>query len=542
MVAQRKRAIQAQRRAVDVKYGVSYTRYSTEEQGSTADQLAINDELADEDGIVLVARFEDEGLSRSLSERQGLVAMFDYIQSHPNVRYIIVNELERLTAGVGQRAEVVRLCKKHDVTIVTEDIGTIDPWDDEKMQEADERAVRSQGEVLKIRRRTKRSLRARARNKTSVIFRPPYGVRMVPLVLDDGTVLPSGASMIDASGKRINSGKIELHPDEHPHLLRIFQWAAEGVALGDIARRLNAEGVRTKMGVNGWRGSTVRGIVNNAFYKGELVWGRNEVRRHENGKRFLVERDADDPGRVDRESPLGAIVDPRAWDAAQVHREAARTHRSERTRLPRQVLDGLVYCDRCGFKMYGRNQAGSASRKAGHVYWSYVCHSQQRTQGVDDGRCKQHTMSLAAILAGLAAFQDTDGGSVTVRSGQSGYNERAGRARAQARIDEAKAEWSRAQDFALKGLLDADKLAEAKARCEAEVAEGERVLAELGSPVKAVEVQPLATLVDAKGFLALIELLRDDEIPLATKRQALDKFGVEKIYVDKPLLRLDLRD
>ena len=190
--------------------------------------------------------------------------------------------------------------------------------------------------------------------------------------------------MIDSSGKRINSGQIELHPDEYPHLIRIFDWSAEGVGVGEIARRLNAgyddhPPIRTKTGRGQWSSATVRTILDNAFYKGEMTWGLQETRRDENGKKYAVVRPKGDPGRVDMKSPLGAIIDPSTWDLAKAKREATASlfKPQERQRQPKQVLDGRVYCLRCGHKMYGRNGANTTDRRKGRVIWTYLCHSRR---------------------------------------------------------------------------------------------------------------------------------------------------------------------
>lgn len=530
------------------KYGVSYTRYSTEEQGSTDEQQAINEELAAEHEVTIEkgASFHDEGLSRSLSERPGLLALFDYLEEHPNVRYLMVNELERLTAGIGQRQQITSLCKRLGITIVTEDIGSIDPYDDEKMQEADERSVRSQGEVLKIRRRTKRSLRSRVRSGKSVIMRPPYGVRMVPLVTPEGIELPSGVAMIDSSGKRINSGKIEIHPEEFPHLTQMFEWSAAGVGLTEIARRLNEMGVRTKTGRGQWASSTVVYILDNPFYKGQLTWGLQETRRDEHGKKFTVVRRKGDPGRIDMESPLGAIIDADLWDRAKAQREAtADVFRvGQRQRVPRQPLDGRVFCLRCGHKMYGRNDASTAAKARGHTNWVYVCHSARPAHHPRPGfafdRCiERHSMSLRAILETLALF-DTPHVKVYVVRGVSDDGVERARKRAVARIEDARAELDRAEDFALKGLIGPDKLMATKGNCEGIIAEAERQLARLGESLGA-PMEPIQTAV-VDGFGEFVTLIADDSIPLSVRVAALDDFGLEKVYVDKPLLRLQLRD
>lgn len=535
----------AARRGVEVedgpKRGADYTRYSTEEQGSTAEQKAINAELADENDIELVASFSDEGLSRSLSDRPGLVDLFQYLEAHPDVQFVIVNELERLTAGIEQRHQVVSLCKRLNVAIVTEDIGVINPHDEDKMHEADQRAVTAKGEVLKVRRRTRRSLRAKVKSRTSVVMRPAYGVRMVPLVTPDGIELPSGMAMIDASGKRTTSGRIELHPDEYPWLVQMFGWSAEGVGLGEIARRLNSEGIPTKTGKGPWSSSTVVGILDNPFYKGEMTWGLQETRRDENGKRYTVIRRKGDPGRIDMESPLGAIIDPATWDLAQSHREATAglfNHR-ERQRQARQVLDGRVYCLRCGHKMYGRNNANTAARKRGVMNWAYVCHSSRPAFKARPGlpKCTEpHTISVAAIFKALADFQSPDS-QITVARGRSGVD--AAKRLQLDRIIKAEAAIDRAEDLALEGDISKEKLRSTRAEQQQVIRDAKERYATLGETQDAV-IEPIQTAV-VDNFAELVTMLTDEEVPLATRVAWLDRFGLEKLYVDKPLLRLQLR-
>lgn len=543
MATPKKSALLASTEEDQPKLGISYTRYSTEEQGSTPEQQGINEELAAEDEIGVVASFHDEGLSRSLSERPDLMSAFEYLETHRNVRYLIVNELERLTAGIGQRQKIAALCKRLGVTIVTEDMGAIDPHDDEKMHIADRRAVDSEGELLKVRRRTKRSLRSRVRSGRSVVMRPCYGIRMVPLVTPDGIELPSGVAMIDGSGRRINSGAIELHPDEYPHLAQMFQWSAEGVGLGEIAKRLNDRHVPTKTGRGKWSSATVVGILNNPFYKGEMIWGLQETRRDENGKKYYVIRRKGDPGRLDMKSPLGAIIPEETWELAKIMREArANTFNvGERQRQPRQVLDGRVYCLRCGHKMYGRNDTSRTARDRGHINWNYLCHSNRPAFQPRPGFTKcveRHSISLRTILETLADYDAPDAG-ITVVRGVSSDGVRAAKRREYERIDKARADINRAEDLALDGDISKSKLREKKAECEATIEDAERRIVSLGEPQEVV-IEPIQTAV-LDGFRELVAGLADDEIPLSMRIAALDRFGLEKVSVDKPLLRLQLR-
>lgn len=192
------------------KLGVGYTRYSTEEQGSTAEQRTINEGIAADHGITLRETFTDEGVSRTLADRPGLREVFDYLEANRDVRYLVVNELERITSGVGQRQQITALCKRLGITLATEDVGLIDPHDEDAMYDADLRAVNAKGEVLKVRRRTRRNLRAKVVSGSTVAMRPAYGVRMKPLVVD-GVELPSGMPAF-VGGRKVRSGGVGVAP------------------------------------------------------------------------------------------------------------------------------------------------------------------------------------------------------------------------------------------------------------------------------------------------------------------------------------------
>ena len=49
--------------------GVAYERFSTDNQSSTKEQMAVNEEIAEEAGGSIVMHFTDEGIPRSLSDR-----------------------------------------------------------------------------------------------------------------------------------------------------------------------------------------------------------------------------------------------------------------------------------------------------------------------------------------------------------------------------------------------------------------------------------------------------------------------------------------
>jgi DNA invertase Pin-like site-specific DNA recombinase len=524
------------------RLGISYARYSTDRQGSIPEQEAVNGEVAAEAGVRLVAWFSDAAVSRSLADREGLAEAFAYLEANREVRFVVVNELERLTAGVAQRAKVVELCKRLGVTIVTEDLGAIDPYDDEAMFEADQRAVAGHGEVLKVRRRTRRALKAKVRSGV-VQMRPPFGVRMKPVLGPDGQPLPPGTRLVDAGGRKVSSGEIETDPDELPWLRKMFTWADEGQSDEQIAARLTEAGVRTKNGHTAWRGTTVGGILTNPFYKGEMRWGRFKTIRDAEGRKRMVERDVDDPEVMRLESPLGALIDPVLFERVQTKRAAKVGRRGTRRTYGTQLFDDFVYCGRCGHKMYGRNDAaGARDAHRDVVIWRYYCYSSrpgyQPLPGYGKVCTENHSMQAKKILAGLALLTEAKTSTlVTVRAAVPEDRDAQRKVLAK-QVADLRAEHQRAVDLAVKGLLTEDEFATAKADRERAIADATARLDALDS-VKPNTTVRLST--DQRGLLAeLVELLGDNTLPVEDRRDALRRFGIQRLYVDNPNVLVEL--
>ena len=187
--------------------------------------------------------------------------MFEYVEQHDEIKYVVVNELERLTAGISQRAKVTSVCKRLGITLLTEDMGLIDPHDEDKMHEADQRAVASAGEVFKIRRRTRRALRQKARNGVS-IMRPP-------------TAPACRAAGWWRSTRTSTRGSITM-----------FDWAAAGVSLGEIVRRLDAGASDQGRQAPLERRCCPRNPGRIRSTRGEMTWGRRRTLRDEDGRKY----------------------------------------------------------------------------------------------------------------------------------------------------------------------------------------------------------------------------------------------------------------
>jgi DNA invertase Pin-like site-specific DNA recombinase len=119
---------------------------------------------------------------------------------------------------------------------------------------------------------------------------------------------------------RRNDGRLTPNPALAPTVAELFRRRAAGASVGELRRYLSDEGIAPPRGGR-WEWSTVRGVLRNRTYLGELHYGRHA-----------------------RESAHPALIDEPTWLAAQspVERLPGRDRRSP------ALLRGLLRCAGCG--------------------------------------------------------------------------------------------------------------------------------------------------------------------------------------------------
>ncbi len=153
-------------------------------------------------------------------------------------------------------------------------------------------------------------------------------------------------------------GDLEINEDQRPVVERIFQLRAAGRGYSKIAKTLNDEGApapRPQQGrPKGWSHSTVRAILLNPLYRGELIQGKTKT-RNEDGEVAPTLRPESEWVRVQREDLR--IVSDEVWAAAQTQRRRMHLGITKGTK-PRALvrrdhesqylLTGFVRCATCG--------------------------------------------------------------------------------------------------------------------------------------------------------------------------------------------------
>lgn len=274
-----------------MKRAVIYARFSTENQkdASIDDQFRVCQRIIDREGLELVARFEDRGISGGTDQRPGYQALLQAAQN--KLFDIIVTEdvsrLWRSMSEFGTRSAQLDDWKIHLITAT---------GDDTRHQ--------GWGLVLNIKQAVAAHLRAEIGHKTRrglegrALAGAPTGGRCY------GYAGPGAIDEAQAAAVRF-----------------LFETAAEGVSAIELARRINAQGVPAPRG-GAWRDSSVKAILRNRRYLGEITYGAHEVRGSAQDSKKKIRTKRAEPLSV-RQVPELAIVDQKLFDKVQKVRTAS---------------------------------------------------------------------------------------------------------------------------------------------------------------------------------------------------------------------------
>ncbi len=150
----------------------------------------------------------------------------------------------------------------------------------------------------------------------------------------------------------------EIVEEERVVIARIFREYAAGKSYAEIARILNAEGVKSPRNPRGrgkpsWAKSSIREIVQNTKYKGLFIWGKTSQERLPSGKIRVIHHPESTWEK--RECPELRILDEDLWNRVQWQRQlkAAQAGKAfggmSRTQTAREyLLSGKLRCGELG--------------------------------------------------------------------------------------------------------------------------------------------------------------------------------------------------
>ncbi|MEC2075318.1 recombinase family protein [Metabacillus fastidiosus] len=181
-------------------------------------------------------------------------------------------------------------------------------------------------------------------------------------------------------GYELKDGKLYVRNDETPNIVRrIFREYLEGSGRESIARRLYNEGIKTPADVAGkvnandkWNDSTIKLILTNPHYLGDLVQGRTTTVSVTSKKR---KQQAEDD-RFIVKNTHEAIISQDMFDAVQ-NQMKQRTKFITAPKL--HLFTNTLFCADCGKGMWFRS-----NRKNGYICGNYARHGKKA--------CSAHTI------------------------------------------------------------------------------------------------------------------------------------------------------
>ena len=354
----------AEQPMVKVWRAALYIRLSVEFNGKRGDSLEtqrqiMEDHLAMCPDVEITGTYIDNGVSGQTFDRQGFQQMLADIESG-KIDCVVVKDLSRLgrnAIDTGYYTEY--FFPLHHVRFVAVN----DRYDSEDADSGSGIAlpiknIVNEGYALEASRKTRLQLQRSMAAGEFVGARPPYGYRKDPE----------------------DCHHLLINEDTAPIVRQIFQWAADSVSLDVIVRRLNEAGVLTPgyylasiglitserlMGSGKWQTWTVRKILADQVYTGDMVQGKTSTAAHKQSlvkpEDWIVVKGTHEP-----------LVSRELFDRVQAARsQASRREKAQSEKVPytENILRGKIFCGCCGRSLH---------RQRAHGRYVYHCIANDR--------------------------------------------------------------------------------------------------------------------------------------------------------------------
>ncbi|MGD7046157.1 recombinase family protein [Jeotgalibacillus proteolyticus] len=311
-----------------------YARVSTEQDSqkkSIGNQLDMFHSYAIENDWQIVKTYTDKQ-SGTKGNRPGLKALIADAKAGL-FDVILAKELSRLARNGGLSYELRDICQANNIHIICLDnsINTIKG----NVQNFGLYAWLYESESENSSRRNKAAKRVKAGRGLFVGSNPPYGY------YSDG-------------------GKLKIRNDNTPNIVRrIFSEYLEGNGMEAIAKNLTADNIPTPSQVAKktnasplWHSSTIKNILNNKHYCGDLVQNQTETISVTSIKRRVV----DEENVTTQENTHEPIISKETFDTvAKLLKGKTRTS----TAPKKHIFTNVLYCENCHKGMWYRaNQKG----------------------------------------------------------------------------------------------------------------------------------------------------------------------------------------
>ena len=346
-----------------------YARVSSEQQadaGTIKSQVSALQERIAADGLPLPPesfQFIDDGYSGATLIRPALERLRDCV-FNGLVDCVYVHSPDRLARKYAYQIVLMDEFQKAGakVVFVNREIGKT-PEDDLLLQVQGMMAEYERAKILERVRRGK--LQGAKRGLINVLSGAPYGYRYV--------------------GKHEGNGdaSYEIAFEEARIVQRIFEWIGkERISIGEVKRRLDEAGAKTKSGKTWWDRSVIWLILKNPAYIGKAAFGKTKV--GDKRPRLRPQKNGSDKPRQSVSTydvpqdewiyiPVPPLVSEELFAAAQEQLSENRARYRESRRGAIHLLQGLICCKSCGHAYYGKPISHAKRRGKPRNYAYYRC-------------------------------------------------------------------------------------------------------------------------------------------------------------------------
>src|SRR5256712_10487566 len=239
-----------------------YARVSSEQQreeNTIASQTASLIEFAKSNNLEVPEEWvcEDEGYSGATLERPGWERVRD-LAAEGQIQVVLAYSPDRLSRKYAyQILRIEELARHGFETLFVKSLQGGSPEDQLLVQFQGMIAEYERAQILE---RSRRGKRHRAHGgEVNVMSGAPYCYRYVRKT-DEA---PAAYAVLDAEARVVQ---------------RIYEmYTVEGLSIGEITRRINAEGIPTRKASARWERSTVWAILRNSAYRGVACFGKTRV-------------------------------------------------------------------------------------------------------------------------------------------------------------------------------------------------------------------------------------------------------------------------
>ena len=298
--------------------------------------------------------FEDDGYSGATLERPGLERVRD-LAAEGQIQAVLAYAPDRLSRKYAYQILLIEELARNGVE-------TLFIKAPQGSSAEDQLLVQFQGMIAEYERaqileRSRRGKRHRAQSgEVSVMSGAPYGYRYVRKTDE----VPAAYAVLEGEARVVE---------------RIYEmYTVEGLSIGEITRRINAEGIPTRKASARWERSTVWAVLRNSAYRGVACFGKTRASARTRVIRPLRRRGVVTPSTTaghERpreewiEIPVPALVSEESFARAQELLQQNKI-RSRRRTIEPSIVQGLVSCQKCGYA-FSRTSTQTSARKI-HYY------------------------------------------------------------------------------------------------------------------------------------------------------------------------------